>query len=80
MEQTEWILCPICGSKTRDRLREDTSEIISIDTYGDNRNIIADEIPELENFIQEVMPELEDDEIREEVLNAVVDPTEYLLD
>lgn len=20
---TEWILCPVCGSKTRDRLRED---------------------------------------------------------
>lgn len=24
MEQTEWILCPICGSKTRERLRKDT--------------------------------------------------------
>lgn len=22
--QTEWILCPVCGDKTRDRLREDT--------------------------------------------------------
>jgi Zn finger protein HypA/HybF involved in hydrogenase expression len=22
--KTEWILCPVCGSKTRDRLREDT--------------------------------------------------------
>ncbi len=21
---SEWILCPICGSKTRDRIREDT--------------------------------------------------------
>ena len=21
---TQWILCPICGSKTRDRFREDT--------------------------------------------------------
>ncbi len=21
---TEWILCPVCGNKTRDRLREDT--------------------------------------------------------
>ena len=21
---TQWILCPVCGSKTRDRLREDT--------------------------------------------------------
>ena len=22
--KTEWILCPVCGNKTRDRLREDT--------------------------------------------------------
>lgn len=21
---TEWILCPVCGSKTRDKLRKDT--------------------------------------------------------
>lgn len=25
MEETQWILCPICGSKTRDRIREDTT-------------------------------------------------------
>ena len=24
MKNTKWILCPVCGSKTRDRLREDT--------------------------------------------------------
>lgn len=24
MEKREWILCPICGNKTRDRMREDT--------------------------------------------------------
>jgi len=23
-ERTKWILCPVCGSKTRDRIREDT--------------------------------------------------------
>lgn len=23
MAITEWILCPVCGSKTRDRIRED---------------------------------------------------------
>lgn len=22
--RTEWILCPVCGNKTRDRIREDT--------------------------------------------------------
>lgn len=24
MPKNKWILCPVCGSKTRDRLREDT--------------------------------------------------------
>ncbi len=24
MKKAEWILCPVCGSKTRDRFREDT--------------------------------------------------------
>lgn len=25
MEETEWILCPACGSKTRDKIRADTT-------------------------------------------------------
>ena len=24
MKQTKWVLCPVCGSKTRNRIREDT--------------------------------------------------------
>jgi len=24
MQKTEWICCPVCGNKTRDRIREDT--------------------------------------------------------
>lgn len=24
MKQTEWVLCPVCGSKTRNKIREDT--------------------------------------------------------
>lgn len=24
MEKTKWIYCPICGSKTRNKVREDT--------------------------------------------------------
>lgn len=24
MEQVEWIQCPICGNKTRNKIREDT--------------------------------------------------------
>lgn len=24
MDKTEWIRCPVCGNKARDRMREDT--------------------------------------------------------
>lgn len=24
MDKTEWLLCPLCGSKTRNKIREDT--------------------------------------------------------
>lgn len=24
LNKVEWILCPVCGNKTRDRIREDT--------------------------------------------------------
>lgn len=24
MQETEWIICPVCGQKTRDKIREDT--------------------------------------------------------
>ena len=24
MKKTEWVRCPVCGNKTRDRIREDT--------------------------------------------------------
>ncbi len=24
LKEAEWILCPVCGNKTRDRIREDT--------------------------------------------------------
>ena len=24
MRQENWLLCPVCGSKTRDRIRKDT--------------------------------------------------------
>ena len=24
MKKTEWILCPVCGSKTRDKIRKNT--------------------------------------------------------
>ncbi|TGY96159.1 conjugal transfer protein [Petralouisia muris] len=33
MKQTEWILYPVCGSKTRSRIREDTILINNYPLY-----------------------------------------------
>ena len=33
-----------------------SKEIITMDVYGDNRGIIADNILEIEEFIQEILP------------------------
>ena len=35
---------------------KELKEIITVDVYGDNREIIAEKIPELEEFIREVAP------------------------
>lgn len=34
-----------------------SKEIITMDVYGDNKGIIVDGVPEIEQFMQEVLPE-----------------------
>ena len=47
--------------------------------YGDNQGIIADCVPEIADFMEEVMPGTEtDDEFKEELLDIVIDTGEYL--
>ena len=54
-------------------------EIITIDTYGDNKNIIADGIPEIEAYMDEVLPDSEQEQLfRQELLEIVVDISEYI--
>ena len=36
MQQTEWVYCPVCGNKTRDRIREDTV-LINYPLYCGNK-------------------------------------------
>ncbi len=45
------------SSKAVSKLMGHAKEIITMDVYGDNRNIIADCIDELQPFIDEVIPE-----------------------
>ena len=42
--------------KAVSKLMGHSKEIITVDIYGDNREIIAEKIPELEEFIREVAP------------------------
>lgn len=42
---TQWILCPICGSKTRDRFREDKSRLKEHLTHLDEQYLKSLEFP-----------------------------------
>ena len=56
-------------------------ELITMDVYADNRGIIADGVPEIEEYMKEVLPNLEEIEIfKKELLEIVVDVTEFLPD
>ncbi len=52
-------------------------EIISVDVYGDNVNIIPNEIPELLEYMEEVLPE-DSKENTDMLLDVVVDVSDYL--
>ena len=50
----------------------DARELITMDVYGDNGNIIAEEIPpELLSYMEEVLPEKKKDNI-ENVLDTLI--------
>lgn len=54
-------------------------ELITVDVYSDNANIIPEEIPELLLYMGEVMPKKEDDcGIKSEVLDIVLAVEDYL--
>ena len=54
-------------------------ELITMDVYADNRGIIADGVPEIEEYMKEVLSNLEEIErFKMELLEIVVDVTEYL--
>ena len=40
-----------------------SKEIITMDVYGDNKEIIAEGISELEEYIQEVLPDVQTDAV-----------------
>ena len=53
-------------------------ELITMDVYGDNGNIIAKEIPpELLSYMEEVLPEKKKDNT-ENVLNTIINVEKFL--
>lgn len=54
-------------------------EIITIDTYTDSQELIIDGVPELQAFNDEVLPSPEEEvRFQQELLETVVDTTEYI--
>ncbi len=65
--------------KAVSKLMGHAKEIITMDTYGDNQNIIADGVPEMEAYMKEVLPDPEAEKrFRQELLEIVMDVSEYL--
>ena len=52
-------------------------EIITVDVYGDNRRLIADGVPELDAFIDRLIPR-NNETLEKETLDTVVDVSTYV--
>ena len=62
------------------KLMGHAKELITMDVYGDKRRIIADCVDELQPFIDEVMPDLDEDEmIATENLDVMISVEDYLI-
>ncbi len=65
--------------KAVSKLMGHAKELITIDVYGDNKGIIADGVPEIETYMKEVLPNMEEMEsFKKELLEIVMDVTEFL--
>lgn len=65
--------------KAVSKLMGHAKELITIDVYADNKGIIADGVSEIEEYMKEVMLNLEEIErFKKELLEIVVDVTEFL--
>ena len=65
--------------KAVSKLMGHAGEIITMDVHGDKQEIIADCVPEIAGFMEDVLPDQEaEDKFREELLEIVVDTGKYL--
>lgn len=66
--------------KAVSKLMGHAKELITMDVYGDNREIIADCVDELEPYIDEVLPNEEAEEELDTEKMEIVIPAELYLD
>lgn len=67
--------------KAVSKLLGHAKEIITLDVYTDKKELILDGVPELQAFIDEVIPRPEHERImKKELLDIVIDTTEYISD
>lgn len=64
--------------KAVSKLMGHAKEIITMDVYGDNKNLIASNIPELEAFANEVIPEEKNTGFCIDLLEIEINVSEYL--
>lgn len=63
------------------RLMGHAKELITMDIYGDNANIIPEEIPELNAYMDDVLPKkINDNKDEDKILDVVINVDEYLAD
>ena len=61
------------------KLMEYAKELITMDVYGDNANIIPEEIPELLSYMEEVMPDKSTgDDTESTMQDIIIDADKYL--
>lgn len=65
--------------KAVSKLMGHAKEIVTIDVYGDNQGIIAEGVPEITEYMEEVLPTIsEEDSFKQELLEVVADTSEYM--
>ena len=64
------------SSKAVSKLMGHSEEIITVDVYGDSQELITDCTVELAEFIEDVVPDIE----KEDVTDIVVDTSDFLKD
>lgn len=55
-------------------------ELITVDVYGDDQNIIPEEMLELASYMNDVMPKRSGQDLKDVVLDTVIETEKYLPD